>query len=87
MREKYDTDFFIMDKYPLSVRPFYTMPCPENPVRTPALYFSFVFARVALTRYFLCWFMRTSLQLLSNSYDMFIRGQEIVSGAQVWRCY
>ncbi len=24
----------------------------------------------------------TPLQLLSNSYDMFIRGQEIVSGAQ-----
>lgn len=29
VREKYDTDFFFMDKYPLSVRPFYTMPCPE----------------------------------------------------------
>merc|ERR1712048_705958 len=31
VKENYDTDFFIMDKYPLSVRPFYTMPCPENP--------------------------------------------------------
>ena len=40
-----------MDKYPLSVRPFYTMPCPKNPK-------------------------------LSNSYDFFIRGQEILSGAQ-----
>lgn len=29
VREKYDTDFFFMDKYPLSVRPFYTMPDPE----------------------------------------------------------
>jgi aspartyl-tRNA synthetase len=29
VKEKYETDFFIMDKYPLSVRPFYTMPCPE----------------------------------------------------------
>lgn len=51
VKEKYGTDFFFMDKYPLSVRPFYTMPCPDNPK-------------------------------LSNSYDFFIRGQEILSGAQ-----
>eukprot|EP00816_Leptocylindrus_hargravesii_P001914 CAMPEP_0196811848 /NCGR_PEP_ID=MMETSP1362-20130617/20090_1 /TAXON_ID=163516 /ORGANISM="Leptocylindrus danicus, Strain CCMP1856" /LENGTH=608 /DNA_ID=CAMNT_0042187237 /DNA_START=17 /DNA_END=1843 /DNA_ORIENTATION=- len=51
VKEKYDTDFFFMDKYPLAVRPFYTMPDPENPK-------------------------------LSNSYDFFIRGQEILSGAQ-----
>lgn len=51
VKKKYGTDFFFMDKYPLSVRPFYTMPCPENPK-------------------------------LSNSYDFFIRGQEILSGAQ-----
>lgn len=49
--EKYGVDFYMMDKYPLAVRPFYTMPDPENPQ-------------------------------LSNSYDMFIRGEEIVSGAQ-----
>ena len=29
VKEKYGTDFFFMDKYPLSVRPFYTMPDPE----------------------------------------------------------
>lgn len=51
VKEKYNTDFFIMDKYPLAVRPFYTMPDPNNPK-------------------------------LSNSYDVFIRGQEILSGAQ-----
>jgi len=51
VKEKYDTDFFFMDKYPLAVRPFYTMPDPTNPK-------------------------------LSNSYDFFIRGQEILSGAQ-----
>ena len=51
VREKYETDFYIMDKYPKSVRPFYTMPDPEDPS-------------------------------LSNSYDLFIRGEEIVSGAQ-----
>jgi aspartyl-tRNA synthetase len=51
VKAKYQTDFFFMDKYPLDVRPFYTMPCPHNPKA-------------------------------SNSYDFFIRGQEIVSGAQ-----
>ena len=29
VKEKYGTDFFFMDKYPLAVRPFYTMPDPE----------------------------------------------------------
>jgi aspartyl-tRNA synthetase len=52
VKEKYDTDFFIMDKFPLAVRPFYTMPSPEDP------------------------------QNLSNSYDFFMRGEEIMSGAQ-----
>merc|ERR1712137_1378390 len=51
VRAKYDTDFFMLDKFPLHIRPFYTMPCPEDPQ-------------------------------YSNSYDFFIRGQEIVSGAQ-----
>ncbi|XP_032525159.2 aspartate--tRNA ligase, cytoplasmic [Danaus plexippus] len=51
VRSKYDTDFYILDKYPLAVRPFYTMPDPNNPRS-------------------------------SNSYDMFMRGEEILSGAQ-----
>uniref|UniRef100_A0A8C8DNT0 Aspartate--tRNA ligase, cytoplasmic n=1 Tax=Oryzias sinensis TaxID=183150 RepID=A0A8C8DNT0_9TELE len=51
VKEKYDTDFYVLDKYPLAVRPFYTMPDPHNP------------------KY-------------SNSYDMFMRGEEILSGAQ-----
>ncbi|VDK55200.1 unnamed protein product [Anisakis simplex] len=51
VKEKYHTDFYILDKYPLSVRPFYTMPDPKD------------------NRY-------------SNSYDMFMRGEEILSGAQ-----
>jgi len=51
VRAKYDTDFFILDKFPLAVRPFYTMPCPVD------------------GKY-------------SNSYDMFMRGEEILSGAQ-----
>ena len=32
VKEKYDTDFFILDKFPLAIRPFYTMPDPNNPV-------------------------------------------------------
>ncbi|KAL4712222.1 hypothetical protein ACJJTC_011083 [Scirpophaga incertulas] len=51
VKAKYDTDFYILDKYPLAVRPFYTMPDPNNPKA-------------------------------SNSYDMFMRGEEILSGAQ-----
>lgn len=51
VREKYDTDFFVLDKFPLAVRPFYTMPDPEDPN-------------------------------YSNSYDFFMRGEEILSGAQ-----
>ena len=44
-------DFYIIDKFPAIVRPFYTMPDPNNPE-------------------------------LSNSYDIFIRGEEVTSGAQ-----
>ncbi|KAI4091334.1 MAG: hypothetical protein LQ344_004194 [Seirophora lacunosa] len=51
VREKYNTDFYTVDKYPSAVRPFYTMPDPSNPK-------------------------------VSNSYDFFMRGQEIMSGAQ-----
>ena len=51
IKEKYNTDFYILDKFPLSLRPFYTMPCPEDPN-------------------------------YSNSYDFFMRGEEILSGAQ-----
>lgn len=51
IKKKYDTDFYILDKFPLAVRPFYTMPDPHN-------------------------------QKYSNSYDMFMRGEEILSGAQ-----
>lgn len=51
VKEKYDVDLYIVDKYPLAVRPFYTMPSPEDPNYT-------------------------------NSYDVFLRGEEITSGAQ-----
>ncbi|KIJ68384.1 hypothetical protein HYDPIDRAFT_165245 [Hydnomerulius pinastri MD-312] len=54
IKAKYDTDYFIIDKFPLALRPFYTMPDPEDP----------------------------QSQTLSNSYDFFMRGEEILSGAQ-----
>ena len=50
VKEKFGTDFYMMDKYPLSVRPFYTMPDPEN----PALSNSYdVFIRGAYVDFFL----------------------------------
>ncbi|KAL4799830.1 aspartyl-tRNA synthetase [Aspergillus venezuelensis] len=51
IREKYDTDFYVLDKFPMAVRPFYTKACPQDPK-------------------------------FSNSYDFFMRGEEIMSGAQ-----
>ncbi|KAJ4776404.1 hypothetical protein LUZ62_060661 [Rhynchospora pubera] len=49
--DKYNTDFFILTKFPLGIRPFYTMPCHDN------------------SEY-------------SNSFDVFLRGEEIISGSQ-----
>jgi aspartyl/asparaginyl-tRNA synthetase len=51
IREKYDTDFYVLDKFPMAVRPFYTKADPKDP-------------------------------RFSNSYDFFMRGEEIMSGAQ-----
>ncbi|KAF4978881.1 hypothetical protein FZEAL_4811 [Fusarium zealandicum] len=31
VREKYDTDYYVLDKFPASARPFYTAKDPENP--------------------------------------------------------
>lgn len=50
VKEKYDTDLFILDKFPLDIRPFYTMPSDDG--------------------------------IFTNSYDIILRGQEILSGAQ-----
>lgn len=35
VRAKYETDYFIIDKFPMELRPFYTMPDPEDPVSHP----------------------------------------------------
>ena len=51
VKEKFKTDYYILDKFPRSARPFYTMPSPED------------------DRY-------------TNSFDIFVRGQEIISGGQ-----
>ena len=51
IRKKHDTDFYVLDEFPISVRPFYTKRHPTN-------------------------------KNLSNSYDFFMRGEEIMSGAQ-----
>jgi ergosteryl-3beta-O-L-aspartate synthase len=51
IKEKYKTDYYILDKFPVSARPFYTMPDPTD-------------------------------DKFTNSFDIFVRGQEIVSGGQ-----
>jgi ergosteryl-3beta-O-L-aspartate synthase len=51
VKAKFNTDYYILDKFPASARPFYTMPDPTD-------------------------------SRASNSFDIFIRGQEVVSGAQ-----
>jgi len=51
VKEKYDTDFYMLYGYPAAIRPFYTMLDPTD------------------ERY-------------TNSYDFFMRGEEITSGAQ-----
>jgi aspartyl/asparaginyl-tRNA synthetase len=51
IRAIHDTDFYMITRFPVEVRPFYTMPCADDPRWT-------------------------------NSYDIFLRGEEIVSGAQ-----
>jgi len=51
IKEKYDVDLYVIDKFPTSIRPFYTMPSLDDP------------------RY-------------ANAFDVFLRGEEIISGSQ-----
>lgn len=51
VKEKYKTDYYVLDKFPTNARPFYTQKDANDPKWT-------------------------------NSFDMFIRGQEICSGGQ-----
>ena len=51
IKKKYNTDFYVLDKFPFDARPFYALPDPENPKVT-------------------------------NAFDFFMRGQEILSGGQ-----
>jgi len=40
--EKYDTDYYILDKFPTAVRPFYTMPDAADPVSAPLLHSNYM---------------------------------------------
>ncbi|KAK4200583.1 tRNA synthetases class II-domain-containing protein [Triangularia verruculosa] len=51
IKKKYNTDFYVLDKFPSDARPFYAKEDPANPKVT-------------------------------NAYDFFMRGQEILSGGQ-----
>jgi aspartyl-tRNA synthetase len=59
--EKYGSDFYVLDQYPLAIRPFYTMPSKESQANYDP---------------------KDPNAGYSNSYDFFMRGQEIMSGAQ-----
>lgn len=51
VKEKFGTDYYILDKFPAAARPFYTLPDEHDSRRT-------------------------------NSFDIFVRGQEICTGGQ-----
>lgn len=51
VKVRFGTDYYILDKFPTAVRPFYALPDPDDPRRT-------------------------------NSFDIFVRGQEICTGGQ-----
>ncbi|KAH7101377.1 aspartyl-tRNA synthetase [Auriculariales sp. MPI-PUGE-AT-0066] len=51
VKEKYNTDYYILDKFPVNARPFYTMPDSKD-------------------------------SRFTNAFDIFLRGQEILSGSQ-----
>lgn len=51
VKEKFGTDYYVLDKFPSSARPFYTLADPNDARRT-------------------------------NSFDIFVRGQEICTGGQ-----
>lgn len=51
IKAKYGTDFYMVHRYPVSARPFYTMLCKDD-------------------------------KNFTNSYDFFMRGEEITSGSQ-----
>ena len=51
VKERFGTDYYILDKFPAAARPFYTLPDPHD------------------ARY-------------TNSFDIFLRGQEICTGGQ-----
>ncbi|RKF79214.1 Aspartate--tRNA ligase, cytoplasmic [Golovinomyces cichoracearum] len=36
VRKKFNTDFYVLDKFPIAARPFYAMPDPDNPAITNA---------------------------------------------------
>ncbi len=38
IKAKYGADYYILDGFPAEVRPFYTMPDPENPVRIGVIF-------------------------------------------------
>jgi aspartyl-tRNA synthetase len=69
VRERHQTDFYVLDKFPLAVRPFYTMPDPKDEKYSNS-YDMFMRG----------WSSSESGHILFSFY--FIPGEEILSGAQ-----
>ncbi|KAL1301609.1 hypothetical protein AAFC00_005838 [Neodothiora populina] len=67
--EKYGSDFYVLDEFPLNIRPFYTMPAHTSPAH-PKNAGKPNDSPLGINAGY------------SNSYDFFMRGQEILSGAQ-----
>lgn len=78
VKAKYDTDFYILDKFPLAVRPFYTMPDPSNQVSNNFLktlmtrtIFMFFFCRNGPT-HMICSCAAKKFYLVLNVFTMLI---------------
>jgi aspartyl-tRNA synthetase len=72
VRERHQTDFYVLDKFPLAVRPFYTLPDPKDEKYSNS-YDMFMRGLSSLL-------IRVLFILFSCYY--FIPGEEILSGAQ-----
>lgn len=88
VKEKYGTDFYMMDKYPLAARPFYTMPDPQDPKLSNS-YDVFIRCESHYTLWHYCMWLYLNVlddpiySLSSHSNPLrLVRGEEIVSGAQ-----
>lgn len=87
--EKYNTEFYILHRYPSAIRPFYTMPCADDPnysnsfdvfIRGASL--SFCFISYVSSYRLSCLLNRLRFHTLILMFADSVLGEEIISGAQ-----